>query len=66
MSDRDESGISFFRENKLRCINSEDCTENEKCVKISEESAKGICECVLGYKRNLEGNFFFNNMKHNS
>ena len=55
MSDGNEPELSLFGANGLSCSNSEDCVENEVCIKNSKKSDIGICECTFGYKRNLAG-----------
>lgn len=31
------------------------CRENEICVKQTDSSREGICQCIIGYKRNSQG-----------
>lgn len=56
MSDGTEQELSFFGANAgLSCGTSEDCAENEVCIKNSKKLER-TCECTRGYKRNLAGN----------
>ena len=55
LSDANEPDTSLFESNGLSCQTFHDCLENEVCKKSTETSHRGICECSLGYKRNLNG-----------
>ncbi|XP_008209692.1 dyslexia-associated protein KIAA0319 isoform X1 [Nasonia vitripennis] len=55
MSDGTEQELSFFGANAgLGCSTSDDCAENEVCIKNSKKLER-TCECARGYKRNLAG-----------
>lgn len=58
MSDATEPEVSFFGASSLQCSSTEECTENEVCVKDVKKSDMGLCECTVGYKRNLAGMIF--------
>ena len=46
--------ILFSETSEISCITKPDCLENEVCVK-NDKSDVGICECAIGFKRNIAG-----------
>lgn len=48
--------ILFSETSEISCITKPDCLENEVCVK-NDKSDVGICECAIGFKRNIAGNY---------
>jgi len=44
----------FNEENKINCIDQSGCLGNEICVKHGDTDV-GICQCPLGFKRNIAG-----------
>jgi intergrase/recombinase len=47
----------FNEGNNIRsCIDQMNCLDNEICVKHDNDD--GLCQCSLGYKRNIAGAFY--------
>ncbi|XP_014214907.1 dyslexia-associated protein KIAA0319-like protein [Copidosoma floridanum] len=56
LPDGTEPELSLFgASNELSCSTTEDCAENEVCVKKSKNSNIGVCKCTLRYRRNYAG-----------
>jgi len=48
----------LFKGNKINsCIDQTNCLNNEICVKHNDND-DGICQCSLGFKRNIAGAFY--------
>ncbi|XP_054007146.1 dyslexia-associated protein KIAA0319 isoform X1 [Hylaeus anthracinus] len=55
MDAKERDDILFGGTNGLSCITHTNCLENEICVKNQDKSDVGICQCSVGFKRNIGG-----------
>ncbi|XP_076756183.1 dyslexia-associated protein KIAA0319 [Xylocopa sonorina] len=55
LMDTDSDNILFSGSNGISCITQGNCLEHEVCVKSGDKSDVGVCQCSLGFKRNIAG-----------
>lgn len=51
--------ILFGGSSGISCITQTNCLENEICVKSGDQPDVGVCQCSIGFKRNIEGIIIF-------
>ena len=51
----EQDQVLFNEASRINCIDQSGCLDNEICVKHGGNTEVGICQCPLGFKRNIAG-----------
>ncbi|XP_015434553.1 PREDICTED: dyslexia-associated protein KIAA0319 isoform X2 [Dufourea novaeangliae] len=55
MDGTERDHIFFDGSNEISCLTQRNCLEHEICIKDQDKSDVGICQCSIGFKRNIAG-----------